>query len=436
MQTDIIPEKFVKWFRGASPYINAHRDKTFVIMIGGNAIVGKEFPSLIHDIALLGNLGIKLVLVFGLRPQIEGLLFEKSIKTQSVNGLRITCAKTLASVTEAAGKTRISIEALFSMGLANSPMAGYRTRVTSGNFVTARPYGVVDGIDFMFTGKVRRVDTDAINYHLNSNSIVIVPPLGYSPTGEVFSLSAAETAAEIAIAVGAEKLIYLQHKLQIKDNSDIPLREITTASLESYSKNSSADTENCLKGAAKACDNGVARAHLLDSTIDGTLLQELFTIDGVGTMVSSSNYELLRSAGIDDIAGIIELISPLEESGALVKRSRELLELEIDNFLVVERDGVIIGCSALYHYNEFAELGCFVIDEKYILAGRATTLLEKIEKKAIANGVKHLFVLTTHTAHWFQERGFIASTLEKLPMEKQQMYNFKRGSKVFIKKLL
>ena len=192
------PEAFVAWFRAVAPYVHGHRGRTFVICFGGEAVQGERFASLIHDIALLHSLGIRVVLVHGTRPQIEARLRTSGLETRYVNDLRVTEAPALAAVKEAAGVVRIEVEALLSMGLANSPMANARLRVASGNFVTARPLGVQGGVDFHYTGEVRRIDGEAIQSRLAEGEIVLIPPLGYSPTGEVFNLDA----DDVATAVG------------------------------------------------------------------------------------------------------------------------------------------------------------------------------------------------------------------------------------------
>jgi len=430
----------VRWFRQSSPYINAHRDKVFVIAFGGEALTDGSFPHLVHDLALLSSLGVRLVLVPGARPQIEERLAESGAAMRYANGMRITDERALQCVKQAVGTVRVEIEALLSMGLANTPMAGSRIRVASGNFVTARPLGVRDGIDYQHTGKVRRVDGDAIRERLADGAVTLVLPLGYSPTGEVFNLYADDVACAVARELKADKLLFLQDGLPLTDAGGELIRELTVdqaRSLLSERAGSLADGARRLLGSAvSACRSGVARVHLLDRS-DGELLMELFTRDGVGTLITALSFERIREATIDDVGGIFELIEPLEQAGILVRRSRELLETEIDHFTVIEREGMVVACAGLYPDTATAvgEVSCFAVHPDYRGGQRGDRLLDWLERRAGAEGLERLFVLTTRTAHWFQERGFVPAQLADLPVSRQALYNYQRNSKVFIKQL-
>lgn len=430
---------FVQWFRQSAPYINAHRGRTFVISVGGEAVADAAFAGLVHDVALLNSLGIRVVLVTGARPQIEERLRARGADLRYHKGLRITDVAALACVKEAAGAVRVEVEALLSMGVANSPMAGFRIQVASGNFVTARPLGIRDGVDYAHTGEVRRVDTQAIRERLSAGCVVLALPLGYSPTGEVFNLVAEDVALEIARALRADKLLYLTEGGLFKDDGDQLIRELDlreTAHLLSQLQETG-EMYRLLSGAIRACQAGVQRVHLLDRHINGGLLQELFTRDGVGTLVTGDHFESIRRATVDDVGGILELIEPLEREGILVRRSREQLETGIGEHIVVERDGMIIACAALCTNarERIAELACFAIHEDYRGSQRGAALLRHVEREAARQGVDRLFVLTTRTAHWFQERGFEPASLDALPMERRALYNLKRNSRVFIKQL-
>jgi len=431
---DQAPDQFVTWFRHTAPYINAFRGRTFVVAFGGEMLAEPEFPGLIHDLALLNSLGVRLLLVHGARPQIAQRLTERGAELHYVNGLRITDDAALACVREAAGAVRVEIEARLSLGLPNSPMAGAAIRVTSGNFVTARPLGVRNGIDYLHTGEVRRIDSSAIERLLGDGSMVLLPPLGYSPTGEVFNLSALDVATEAAVALRADKLICLADGALL---TELP-RELTTLQLDQLLQQPLAEPLlRLLTALRRSCGEVVRRCHLLDRQLPGSLLRELFTRDGVGTLISDDRYEAMRTATIDDVGGILALIEPLERDGVLVRRSRERLEMEIDHFTVVERDGTIIGCAALYPIDDepVAELACLAVHRHYRDQGRGDDLLGYIERQARQQQRQQLFVLTTHTAHWFLERGFTAAPLQALPVARQQLYNYQRRSQVFIKPL-
>jgi amino-acid N-acetyltransferase len=431
-------DPFVDWVREATPYIHAHRGRTFVIAFGGEAVADARFPELVHDIALLHGLGIRLVLVHGARPQIEQRLQGQGAELRYVNGLRVTDDRALACVKEAAGMVRVEIEALLSLGLANSPMAGVRIPVVSGNFVTARPLGVIDGVDYAHTGSVRRVDQRTLRTLLDQGMVALMPPLGYSPTGEVFNLSAADVARSAAVALGADKLIFLTECAETSRRPRLA-PNLLARDVDALLANETLPDElaTCLRAGAEACRHGIRRVHLVERSDHGALLRELFTHDGRGTLISAEPYEDLRPARIDDVTGILELLRPMEERGVLVRRSRERLETEIDCFHITERDGLVTACAALYPYpdDDMAELACLAVHQDYRGGRRGERLLEHIEGLARTQGISRLFVLTTQTAHWFQERGFQPAGLDALPMEKRALYNFQRNSKVFIKPL-
>ena len=436
-----MPDNFVGWFRGASPYINAHRGRIMVVHFGGELVEDSGFAHLIHDISLLNSLGIKLVLVHGIRPQVDRRSARLGLTPRLHRGLRVTSDAELAVVKEAAGAVRVEIEALLSMGLANSPMAGARIRVTSGNYIVARPLGVIDGVDYGHTGEIRRVDVGGIQDQLNQNGLVLISPIGYSPTGEAFNLSGEAVATAVSMCLGASKLLLLSAGGGLRDGAGRPVRQIgvdrARALLDDDGGTLSADDRHRLESALHAGENGVERIHLLDGHTDGVLLRELFTRDGVGTLVSADRYESLRPATIEDIGGLLELLEPLEQDGTLVRRPREKLEQEVDHFLVLERDGAIIGCAARYPSDspEAQELACLVVHPDYRRSGLGETLLGRIEADAAAAGARRMFTLTTRTAHWFRERGYEPGEVEDLPLERRRGYNRQRSSKVLVKAL-
>ena len=437
---DIKNIDFVRSFRNSSGYINAFRGRTFVIAFGGEMLADEQFAPLVHDIALLNSLGIKLVLVHGARPQIESRL-KKSTPASGinyVNDIRITDDAALACVKEASSSVRADIEALLSMGLSNNPAVCSRIRVISGNFVTAQPFGVRDGTDYMHTGEVRKIDHVAINQALENNAIVLLSPIGYSSTGEIFNLTAEDVATAAAIELNANKLIYLVDAKGITDKRRRLIRELTLNDAKSLLQDNpklEQPIQRCLSSAIKACQHDVERTHILDRHIEGALLLELFTRDGCGTLITTESFEDMRTATIDDIGGLIELITPLEEEDILVRRSREKLEMEIEHFTVVERDGMIVACAALYPTlkEKVAELACLAVHPDYRNHNRGNQLLKFIERQAKQLGIQQLFVLTTRTAHWFRERGFVTSDIKKLPVKRKSLYNYKRQSKMFAK---
>ncbi|NOI64892.1 MULTISPECIES: amino-acid N-acetyltransferase [unclassified Vibrio] len=434
----------VKGFRQSTPYVNAHRGKTMVIMLGGEAVDANNFTSIISDIALLHSLGVKIVIVHGAKPQINRILDTHNYVTPYHNGVRITDEKTLDMVMQAAGQLQLTISARLSMSLNNTPMAGTQLNVVSGNFVIAQPLGVDDGIDYCHSGRVRRIDTEAIDQALNHGSIVLLGPVAGSVTGESFNLLSEEVATQVAIRLKADKLIGFCSELGILDEQQQVIPELlpnhaeeilhTLEAEETLSEDNSSGTLRFLRGSITACRAGVRRSHLISYKVDGALVQELFSIDGIGTQVVMASAERIRNAQIDDIGGILSLIRPLEEQGILVRRSREQLEQEIHQFIIAEKDGLTIGCAALYPYKEerMAEMACVAIHPDYRDGNRGVDLLNKMKQQSRLQQLDKIFVLTTHSLHWFREQGFYEVDVSELPMKKQDLYNFQRRSKILV----
>ena len=433
------PDMFVRWFRQAAPYVHAFRGRTFVIGLGGEVVAERSrFVNLVHDLNLLAALGIRLVLVHGARPQIEAGLREKRQRSRYAAGLRITDPGSLMAVKQAAGVLRVEIEALLSQGLPNSPMAGAQIRVASGNYIAARPIGVVRGVDFQFTGLVRKVDGIGIQRRLDAGELVLVPHLGYSPTGEVFNLSWEDVAEAVARALRADKLLLYVDQLPTGKRGQI-LSELTAQEAEALLKNDglAVPTKRAIEHALRAVRGGIARAHLVSRRADGATLLELFTHSGVGSMITADPVERLRPARIEDVGGILALIEPLEQDGTLVKRGRERLEREIGNFQVLEHDGAIRGCAALYPFEgeKSAELACLAVAPEARDGGYGERLLHAIEAQARALKLKRIFALTTRAQHWFIAQGFRESGVTVLPERRKALYNWKRNSKIFLKRL-
>ena len=435
------PEAFVRWFRQVAPYVHDFGERTFVVAFGGELVAERaRFASFVHDINLLAALEIRLVLVHGARPQVEAEIKAKGLRSRYAQGLRITDAQAMTVVKHAGGVLRVEIEALLSQGLPDSPMARAQIRVVSGNYITARPIGVRNGVDFQFTGAVRKVDAAALAAQLDVVDIVVVPHLGYSSTGEVFNLAWEDVAESVAVALHADKLLMYTDKLPTSRKGEV-VSELTAeeaSALASARKSDLTPTaRRAMEHLARAVENGVARGHLVSRRAPGSLLLELFTHAGVGTMITADAVEKLRPARVEDVRGMLALIEPLEAEGTLVKRSRELLEAEIGNFLVVEHDARIVGCAALYPFpdDRSAEFACLAVDAEYREAGYGERLLKACEQRARGLKLRKLFALTTHAAHWFLEQGFRAASVDALPERRQVLYNWRRGSKVFLKRI-
>ena len=432
-------EAFVKWFRSATPFIHEFGERTIVIGFGGEVLTDGEMMQLAHDINVLVSLEIRVVLVHGTRPQIEDQLKQHGVQSRYAEGRRVTDAAGLKCVKEASGIARMEIEATLSSELANSPMAGADIRVSSGNFITAKPFGVRNGVDFMHTGEVRKVDVEGITRRLDDDEVVLLSPIGFSPTGDIFNLTLEDVATSVAIAMKAEKLIFLTETMGATDARGKLAAEITALEAQELLGNTTQaeDIRYYLPAAIRAVREGVKRAHLISRHVDGALLIELFTHHGIGTMVVLESPDKLRSATLADVDGIMALIDPLAERGVLVARSRESIEKEIDRFIVLAYEEEVIGCAAMnpYQGEKLAELACLAVNPFYRDGGRGERILAHMEKRAKDRNFKTMFVLSTQTTQWFVERGFTEADVNALPVERREKYNTERNSKVYIKAL-
>ncbi len=432
--------ELVEGFRHSVPYINAHRDKTFVIMLGGEAIKHQNFCSIVNDIGLLHSLGIRLVVVYGARPQIDACLAQHQLEPVYHKYTRVTDAQSLELVKQAAGRLQLDITARLSMSLNNTPLQGAHINVVSGNFIIAQPLGVDDGVDYCHSGRIRRIDEEAIHRQLDNSAIVLLGPVAVSVTGESFNLTSEEVATQLAIKLKAEKMIGFCSEQGVTRRDGAIISELFPNDAQACIDEMESDgdylsgTVRFLRGAVKACRSGVRRSHLISYQEDGALLQELFSRDGIGTQIVMESSEQLRRATINDIGGILDLIRPLEQQGILVRRSREQLEMEIDKFTIIIRDNLTIACAALYPFmdEKIGEMACVAVHPDYRSSSRGEMLLQRVALQARQMGLEKLFVLTTRSIHWFQERGFTPVDIESLPESKKQMYNYQRRSKMLM----
>jgi len=442
--TALTDARLVAWVRQAAPYIHAFRGRAFVVAFGGEVLESGVAQALIHDIALLDSMGIQLVLVHGARPQIDAEMTGRGLEPRFHNGLRVTDAPALECVKRAMGVTRIEIEALLSQGLPNTPLAGAFLRVTGGNFVSAKPVGVEDGVDFQFTGAVRKIEADEIRADLAQENVVLITPIAASPSGEIFNLAWEEVAEAVAVAIKADKLIFLCDAPGLADRKGARIPALTAEEAEALlagHPGQAPELMRVLPGAIRACKNGVGRVHFLDRDLDGAMLLEFFTHEGVGTVMTRAPLARLREATPDDVGAVLNLIAPLEADGTLVKRGRERIEMEIGRFSLLDHDGVVVGCAALYPLTRvrgesaMAELACLAVMPEHRRAGYGDQLRRHIEEKARAAKIRRICVLTTRTAHWFVERGYVDVGPEALPKSRRELYNYQRRSKVLVKSL-
>jgi amino-acid N-acetyltransferase len=427
---------FVPWFRSVAPYIHMHRGKTFVVGIAGEAIAAGKLQNLAQDLALIQSMVNEQLAAKGHTPKYS-------------HGIRITDEIALDCAQEAAGQLRYEIEAAFSQGLPNTPMAGSTVRVISGNFITARPVGIVDGVDFMHSGLVRKVDVLGITRTLEMGAMVLLSPFGFSPTGEAFNLTMEEVATSVATELQADKLIFLTETQGVRvqpnepasdDNpidTELPLAVAKQLLASAPSPTQPTDLAFYLQHCVKACEEGVERSHILPFSVDGALLLEIYVHDGIGTMVVDEKLEELREATADDVGGILQLIEPFENDGTLVKRNRTEIERDVDHYTIIDHDGVIFACAALYPYPEAktAEMAALTVSPQSQGQGDGEKILKRVEQRARAMGLQSIFVLTTRTMHWFLKRGFVQMDPDWLPEARKRKYNWDRKSQVLVKKL-
>ena len=405
-------DSYAQWFRASTPYIRAHRGRTFVVMLGADALASDNLVNIVHDLALLDVLGVRLVVVHGATTQIDGPLDDGDLEAAQRN----------------ANAAHARLEALFTTGIPQSPLRNRHIGVVSGNLVTAQPLGVIEGVDQLGGGQPRRVHGDAVQALLSAGNVVLLPPVGYSTSGAAYFIAPEMLAVRVAVELRADKLILFHSDSRIDGHGDLTTRALArlrcTATFDGV-------TGRRLDALAQACRGGVERAHLVGFAEDGVLLKELFTAEGAGTQVSDGDYRVIRRAAPGDIGAIVELIRPLEDAGVLVRRSRDRIERSIADFFVAELDGTLTGCCALLDLGDGnAELACLV-------GGNAvgSRLLAAAEEAAKGMKVSRLFALTTTAADWFAEHGFAVGTVAELPANRQGLYNYRRNSKVLLKEL-
>lgn len=415
----------LRWFRTASPYIYAHRNKTFVIYLGAGALSSDSLPNIVQDITLLHALGVRLILVHENSGSIV-------VGPQEPEGLPSVTRDNLSDFIGDAAATSQRLIAHLSASPATDFLRSSEMVTLSGNFVRAQPLGIVNGVDQQHIGKVRKINSAALIKALEDQALVVLSPLGFSLTGDVFGIDAITLAREVATAVEADKLIYYLDQSGINNQDQQRISELTTNTLD---PSSWPEHRALLIEARLAIEAGVSRCHLINQKQDGALLQELFTREGCGTQIVGESSYQLRQAVAQDISGILTLIKPQEEAGTLKKRSRELIESEIDHFVVMTLEGLIIACGALYPFDQFGEIACLTTHPDYRDMNCGERVLQTLIERARSLELEKAFILTTQTAHWFIERGFEAATLEALPVAKKSVYNPQRNAQIYIRTL-
>lgn len=426
-------ESFVGAFREAAPYIRLLHGKTVVLAVLSPVLRSPNFAGLAQDIALLNNLGVRVVLMHGIRAFLPQ-------NAQFVRHWRVTGSDTLAEIKRCCGTVRADWEAAWAAVPRPTVQSPRRMAVASGNYILAKPLGVIDGVDMQFTGEVRRIDTEAVNRALDGGQLVLVGPLAASFSGETFNLPLPETAAQMAAALDAEKLVFLTRADGVADAQGKCCLNLSWAQAEEYAGKFAQheDIARILPAARTALEKGVHRVQILDGTADGSLLAELFTRDGVGTSLAQNAFAHIRAAVSADIPAMLRIIRPLAQNGTLLVRSYGDLERQLGDFYVLEYDNVLCGCAALKKFSGSgaAEISCLAVSDTVRNSGFGEMLLQSAENAARSQGISRLFALSTRTAQWFVERGFTAAALDDLPPERRRQYEDNgRHSKILCKYL-
>jgi amino-acid N-acetyltransferase len=419
--------------RGILTYIPGFREKTFVIALDGAIIADDNFPNILLDLAVLRSLSIRLVLVHGAAHQLQELSQESRVKLSNADGTGTTDADTLKLALTAAN--RITHEVL--EGLASNDLRAAYT-----NAVIAHPYGIVGGVDQLYTGRVERVDTEFLQQLLDKGVIPVIAPLGFDGDGRTFRVNSDGVALEVAEALKAAKLIFLtDHAAFMKPEKEVSQISVSEAE-DFYKKHKSEIPEHSLskfEHSIRACRNGVSRVHIIDGRIDEALLTEIFSNEGIGTMIYANEYQAVRRAMKKDVRAIRNLIRESVEQEELVRRTRQDIVSHIGDYYVFQIDANIVGCVALHVQpgGEMAELACLSVSSANENMGIGQKLMLFAENAAREKGVKTIFLLSTRAFNYFQQKGgYKEGSRRDLPPGRREKYqNSGRNSKVLIKSL-
>jgi len=417
--------------RGILTYIPGFREKTFVIALDGGIIADDNFPNILLDMAVLRSLSIRIVIVHGAAHQIEELARESKIPISNSDGTGITDAETLKLALTAAN--RITHEVM--EGLASNDLRAAYT-----NAVIAHPSGIIGGVDRLFTGRVEKIDIEFLNTLLDKGVIPVVPPLGFDGDGRTFRVNSDGVAMEVAEALRASKLIYVTNRNGFTKNGKTTA-QVSVSEAEEYFKKHKADIpenmvskfEHCIR----ACQHGVNRVHVIDGRIDEALLAELFSNEGIGTMIYANEYQAVRRAMKKDVRAIRNLIRESVEQEEIVKRSRADIISQLSDYYVFQIDGNIVGCVALHIQpgGESAELACLSVSGAHENIGIGQKLMTFADEAAKAKGVKTIFLLSTRAFNYFQQKGgYKEGSPNDLPQARREKYDASgRNSKVLVK---
>jgi len=426
-------------------YAQRFRGRLFVLYIDLRIIENQFFPVFIKDIATLHQSGIRIVLVPGTREKVNRILEEYKVPQHSYRGLRVTDEAALPFVE------------MVSFNIANtlmSALAGEGVRSVIGNWVRAKGRGIIDGVDYKYTGVVERIDTQALTTIIDQEVIPIFPPIGWNANGKTYNIAADELSVAVSAQLTAEKLFFvgegravhtehllLPQALGIKPGDRISRLTIQEAR-ELVKLNSSDAEQVSLKGddmlrrvdlGRKACESGVERVHLVDGLQEGVILREIFSNMGIGTMIHTSIFESIRPMQRVDVSEVLRVMEPYITQGVLVPRDTRSLEEEYPDYVVYDMDGRVHGCAALHEYPDTqGEIAGIAVDRGFAGMGIGKRLVLYLVEKARERGLKRVFALTTQTADWFEKLGFREGDLKEIARKKRHYYNNLRNSKIYI----
>ncbi len=453
MQNSPILEKAER-IRDVIRYIKRFKNATVVIYLDDEIIDSPLFVSHIRDIALIHQAGLRVIIVPGARKKIDDYLSKNGIKWTYEKGIRITPTEAMPLIKNAA---------FDAANVVMTSLAGENLTAVIGNWVRARGKGVLGGVDFATAGEIDKLDDNTIKTILDSGFIPIFPCIGWSLNGKPYNISSAELSAQIATHLKADKLFFLLPDAELSaKNFKIPkdiglspegcIPAMNIEELDEFLKLNVISTEqsesknlalnlftkiiSMLRLAKKAVESGVTRVHILNGALEGTLPCEIFSDLGSGTMIYKSNYGKFRAMRREDISAVLSLIRPFVSKGILLPRTEQQMESEYNDFIVYELDGAIRACAALHIYDRSqAEIAAVAVDETCAHIGIGPKMIEYLVEKAKTISIESVFILTTQTADWFEKQGFVSDKIETLPEKRREIWNPKRGSKLFRLKL-
>ncbi len=414
-------------------YVPLFRGRIFVVAVDGDVAASENFPNLLLDLAVLRSLSIKVVLVHGASHQIKQLAKDRGVPITNSDGIGLTDEATL----------QVSIDA--AIRLTNEIMEGLSSvdlRAAYINAIIAHPSGILGGVDQQFTGKVERVDVEVLKLLLEEGIIPIVPPLGFDGEGRTYRVNSDSIALEVGVELGAAKILYLASCESFNSSAALP-RQLSIAEAEDLVKKRKSEIApglgSKLENSSKACRQGVARAHVLNGGLNEALLSEVFSHEGIGSMVYSNEYQQIRRIFKKDVRAVISLIRQSVQNEELVRRTRNEIVENLGDYWILEIDRTPVACVALHHYigHAAAELACLHVRKSHENQGYGRKLMAFVENVAREKGVHTLFALSTQAYSYLQQKGgFLQAEPSVLPPERLAKYEASGRKSVILMKAL